>query len=90
MNRFLAGVGSVFPAVSVARAIPPSDPDFKPLYARRNDAETNNNTLIDALYRERAHSVGAAGQDLDMLGYALLSNARVNARLRALGLERAA
>jgi hypothetical protein len=34
--------------------------------------------------------VGAAGQDLDMLGYALLSNARVHARLKELALERAA
>jgi hypothetical protein len=69
------------------RAIPPSDPDFKRLYGRRNDAESNNRTVNDTLYGKRAHSVGAAGQDLDMLGYALLSNARVHARLKELALS---
>jgi hypothetical protein len=64
------------------RAIPPSDPDFARLYARRNDAESTNRALQDSMFLARAHSVGAAGQDADLLGYALLVNARAYARQR--------
>ena len=31
------------------RVIPPSDPDFKSLYARRNDAESINRAIDDSM-----------------------------------------
>jgi hypothetical protein len=65
------------------RAIPPSDPDFKRLFARRNDAESINRGLKDTLYLGRAHSVGHLGQEADLLGYALMTNALTRARHRA-------
>ncbi len=40
------------------RAIPPKDPDFDRLYARRGDAESLNRNLEDSLYLKKAHSLG--------------------------------
>jgi hypothetical protein len=65
------------------RAIPPSDPDFAHLYARRNDAESINRALEDTLYINRAHSVGQSAQQADLLGFALVVNALSYARHRA-------
>jgi len=62
------------------RAIPPGDPDFDPLYARRADAESLNRHLEDTLYLNRAHSVGHFQQLSDLLGFALLVNACTRAR----------
>ena len=56
------------------RPIPPSDPDFARLYARRNDAESINRNLEDTLFLGRAHSVGRIRQQVDLIGYALLVN----------------
>jgi hypothetical protein len=56
------------------RPIPPSDPDFPRLYARRNDAESINRHLEDTLFLGRAHSVGCLRQQVDLIGYALLVN----------------
>jgi hypothetical protein len=56
------------------RPIPPSDPDFEALYARRNDSESINRNLEDTLWLGRAHSIGHARQHLNLLGYALMVN----------------
>jgi hypothetical protein len=56
------------------RPIPPSDPDFYALCARRNDAESLNRALEDTMYLGRAHSLGHARQHVDVLGWALLVN----------------
>ena len=56
------------------RVIPPSDPDFKSLYARRNDAESINRAIDDSMWLSRAHSVGHARQHLNLIGYALMVN----------------
>jgi hypothetical protein len=56
------------------RPIPPSDPDFARIYARRNDAESINRSLEDTLFLGRAHSVGRLRQQVDLIGYALLVN----------------
>ena len=56
------------------RPIPPSDPDFKEIYARRSDAESINRGLEDTLYLGRAHSVGHRRQLVNLLGYALMVN----------------
>jgi hypothetical protein len=56
------------------RPIAPSDPDFARLYPRRNDAESINRDLDDTLYLRQAHSLGAARQHLNLLGYALVVN----------------
>lgn len=56
------------------RPIPPSDPDFKALYRRRNDAESINRALDDTLWLRRAHSVGHRRQHLNLLTYALCVN----------------
>jgi hypothetical protein len=58
----------------VPRPIPPSDPDFARLYARRNDAESINRNLEDTLFLGRAHSLGRLRQQVDLIGYALLVN----------------
>jgi hypothetical protein len=65
------------------RAIPPTDADFKRLFPRRNDTESINRALDDTLYLRRAHSVGQIAQLTDLLGFALLVNARTRARHRA-------
>jgi hypothetical protein len=56
------------------RVIPPTDPDFANLYARRNDAESINRNLDDTLWLRRAHSVGHDRQLFNLLGYALMVN----------------
>ena len=53
------------------RPIPPSDPDFKNLYKRRNDAESINRALDDTLWLRRAHSTGHRRQHVNMLTHAL-------------------
>jgi len=65
------------------RAIPPTDPDFARLYGRRNDAESINRAVDDALYLRRAHSVGYRGQQSDLLGYAHKVNCVSRSRHRA-------
>jgi hypothetical protein len=57
------------------RPIPPSDPDFRALYARRNDAESVNRAFDDTLWLRRARSVGHARQRLNLLTYAVAVNA---------------
>jgi hypothetical protein len=64
------------------RAIPPGDPDFDGLYARRVDAESMNRQLEDTLFLKKAHSVGHLRQESDMLGFALMVNAVTRARHR--------
>lgn len=56
------------------RQIPQTDPDFKRLYRRRNDAESINRALDDTLWLRRAHSIGHARQHLNLLTYALTVN----------------
>ena len=56
------------------RPIPPSDPDFKRIYNRRNDAESINRALDDSMWLGRAHSKGHERQLVNMLGYALMVN----------------
>lgn len=56
------------------RPIAPSDPDFKKIYARRNDSESINRGLDDTLWLTRAHSVGHLRQTVNLLGYALMVN----------------
>jgi hypothetical protein len=56
------------------RVIPPSDPYFSHLYARRNDAESINRGVVDSMYLGRAHSVGHRRQQVNLLGYALMVN----------------
>jgi len=53
------------------RPIPPTDPDFKALYRRRNDAESINRALDDTLWLRRAHSIGHQRQHLNLLTHAL-------------------
>jgi hypothetical protein len=65
------------------RAIPPGDPDFDRLYARRGDAESLNRTLEDSLYLKKAHSLGHLRQEADLLGFAQLVNSITLARHRA-------
>ena len=57
------------------RPIPPSDPAFRALYARRNDAESINRAFDDTLWLRRAHTVGTDRQRLNLLTYALAVNA---------------
>jgi hypothetical protein len=56
------------------RPIAPTDPDFKTIYARRNDSESINRGLDDTMWLSRAHSVGHARQTVNLLGYALMVN----------------
>lgn len=56
------------------RVIAPTDPDFKKIYARRNDSESINRGLDDTLWLTRAHSVGHLRQTVNLLGYALMVN----------------
>jgi hypothetical protein len=62
------------------RAIPPGDPDFKRLYARRSHAEALNRLIEDSLFLKKAHSVGHLRQEADLLGFALLTNSVTLAR----------
>jgi hypothetical protein len=56
------------------RPIPPTDPDFKALYRRRNDAESINRAFDDTLWLRRAHSIGHERQLLNQLTHALMVN----------------
>ena len=56
------------------RPIPPGDPDFERLFPRRNDAESINRNLDDTMWLGRAHSIGHARQQLNLLGFALTVN----------------
>jgi hypothetical protein len=56
------------------RPIPQSDPDFRRLYGRRNDAESINRHLVDTMWLGRAHSVGHVRQHVNLLGFALMVN----------------
>lgn len=56
------------------RPIPPTDPDFKDIYSRRNDAESINRGLDDTMWLSRAHSIGHFQQTVNLLGYALMVN----------------
>ena len=62
------------------RPIAQSDPDFKRLYRRRNDAESINRALDDTLWLRRAHSVGHRRQHLNLLTHALTVNSLALAR----------
>lgn len=57
------------------RQIAPNDFDFKRLYGRRSDAESINRALDDTLRLRRAHSKGAARQSINLIGFAILTNA---------------
>lgn len=61
------------------RAIPPEDEDYEALYALRNDAESGNRTLDDSMLRERAHSVGRRGIQLNVLTWSIYRNAQARA-----------
>lgn len=56
------------------RPIAPTDPDFKKIYARRNDSESINRGLDDTMWLSRAHSVGHLRQTVNLLGHALMVN----------------
>jgi hypothetical protein len=64
------------------RPIPPSDPDFPHLYARRNDSESLNRALDDSLFLGRAHSLGRARQQVEVLCWALMVNSMTLAHHR--------
>ncbi|MDQ1521875.1 MAG: hypothetical protein QOI55_2948 [Actinomycetota bacterium] len=66
------------------RPIPADDPDFAPLYRRRNDAESINRGLDDSLWLGRSHSVGHERQRLNLIGFALTINSLARARHRRL------
>lgn len=73
------------------RPIAPSDPDFKKIYARRNDSESINRGLDDTMWLSRAHSVGNLRQTVNLLGYALMVNGlTLMQHRRRRGLEQAA
>jgi hypothetical protein len=75
---------SIRPATDASlRAIPPGDPDFERLYARRKDAESINRHVEDTLYLGRAHSLGRLRQTADLLGFALMVNSLTLARHRS-------
>lgn len=57
------------------RQIPPTDADFKRLYGRRSDAESINRALDDTLWLRRAHSKGARRQSVNLIGFAIVTNA---------------
>ncbi len=67
-------VARKFNKAETVRVIPPAEPDFKSLYARRNDAESSNRAIDDSMWLSRAHSVGHARQHLNLIGYALMVN----------------
>lgn len=62
------------------RQIAPSDPDFKHLYRRRNDAESINRALDDTLWLRRAHSIGHQRQHLNLITHALGVNSLAMSR----------
>jgi hypothetical protein len=56
------------------RTVPPADPDYDRIYPLRSDIEACNRQLDDTLWLRRAHSVGARGQLLDLIGFGLVYN----------------
>jgi hypothetical protein len=73
------------------RAIGPQNPDFAIYRHMRGDSESLNRAVEDSLYRHhRAHSVGWARQQVDMLGLAALINALTRERMRRQRLPAAA
>lgn len=66
------------------RLIPDEDPDYPELMGVRQDSESGNRIIDDALPRERAHSVGSPSQLWDLIHHTAVRNARALAinRLR--------
>jgi hypothetical protein len=58
------------------RALPPHDPHFAALYGLRNDSESNNEAYKSTLTHRRAAGLGWHRQLLDVVGWAILTNAR--------------
>ena len=72
-------------------AIGPANPGFWIYGKTRGDSESLNRALEDSLYRHhRAHSTGWARQQVDMLGFAGLTNALTHERMRRHRLAQAA
>lgn len=65
------------------RVIAEGETDFQTLYGLRNDAESFNAQLKRTLLVDRAMSLGARRQLLDVLAFAVLHNARNDYRARA-------
>jgi hypothetical protein len=63
---------------------------FRPVYARRNDAESLNRQIEDTLYLKKAHSVGHERQEADLFGFALMVNSLTLARYRERKVPKAA
>ena len=75
----------------VRAIVGPDNPDFAVYRWMRADSESLNRTVEDSLYRHhRAHSEGAARQQVDMLGLAGLINALTRERMRRASLAQAA
>lgn len=73
------------------RVIGPANTDFEIYYRMRRDSESLNRTIEDSLYRHhRAHSVGRARNQVDMLGLAGLINALTRERMRRQAMQAAA
>jgi len=56
------------------RPIPQTDPDFKALYRRRNEADSINRALDDTMWLRRAHTISHERQHLNLLTPALVVN----------------
>lgn len=69
------------------RIVPEGDPDFALLYGLRNDSEAFNSQLKRTLLVDRAMSLGASRQLLDVLCFGLLNNAANAYRDRRHGLD---
>jgi hypothetical protein len=69
------------------RVIAEGEDDFTRLYGLRNDAESFNSQLKRTLLVDRAMSLGAQRQLLDVLCYAIVHNAATAYRLRAKATE---
>lgn len=70
------------------RVIAEGEPDFDRLYGLRNDAESFNSELKRTLLVDRAMSLGARRQLLDVLCYAILHNSLNRARATQAGANR--
>jgi hypothetical protein len=64
------------------RQIPPGDPDYTRLMARRSDAESANRQIDDHLYLRRARSLGAKRQLLDLIAHFFVENSIARYRHR--------
>lgn len=62
-----------------------TDPDIPRLCGRRNDSESLNRGLEDTLFLGRVHNLGWRRQQVEMIGWALMVNARTMARRRSAG-----